>query len=158
MRFLNDYKNRGGRVTVGSDSGYIYNLYGFGYVQEMHLLREAGFTPLEVIHAATLQGARQLGIEKDVGSVTIGKKADFVVLQENPLENLHVLFATGTLRLNDETRAVERVGGIRYVIKDGIVYENGKILKRIREIVQQEKQARGIGPGPMPIETVSQLP
>jgi imidazolonepropionase-like amidohydrolase len=156
MRFLNDYKNRGGRVTVGSDSGYIYNLYGFGYIQEMHLLREAGFSPLEVVHAATLQGARVVGVEADVGSINVGKKADFVVVKENPLENLHVLFATGTLRLNDETRAVERVGGIRYVIKDGIVYDNRELLRRIREIVQEEKRARGIGPGPMPIETVPQ--
>src|SRR3546814_8770863 len=48
MRFVNDYKNRGGIVTVGSDSGYIYNLYGFGYTQEMELMREAGLSPLEV--------------------------------------------------------------------------------------------------------------
>ncbi len=39
---MNDYKNRGGRVTVGSDSGYTYNLYGFGYIEGMELLREAG--------------------------------------------------------------------------------------------------------------------
>ncbi|MFT5143877.1 MAG: hypothetical protein ACI84D_002508, partial [Thalassolituus oleivorans] len=54
MTFLNEYKNRGGRVTLGSDSGYIYNLYGFGYIQEMELLREAGFHPLEVIRSATI--------------------------------------------------------------------------------------------------------
>ena len=57
MEFINEYKNRGGRVAIGSDSGYIYNLYGFGYVQEMELMREAGFHPLEVLRAATLQGA-----------------------------------------------------------------------------------------------------
>lgn len=61
MRFVNEYKNRGGIVTVGSDSGYIYNLYGFGYIQKLELLREAGFSPLEVIHVATQQGARALG-------------------------------------------------------------------------------------------------
>ena len=61
MQFVNEYKNRGGKVSVGSDSGYIYNLYGFGYIQEMELLREAGFTPLEVIHAATQVGAETLG-------------------------------------------------------------------------------------------------
>jgi hypothetical protein len=156
MSFLNDYKNRGGRVSVGSDSGYIYNLYGFGYVQEMHLLREAGFSPLEVIRAATVEGAKMLGIERDVGSVTPGKKADFVIVKENPLENLHVLFGTGTLRLNDETREVERIGGIAHVVKDGIVYDGDQLRQRILQIVDVEKRARGIGPGPMPIETVSQ--
>ena len=40
MAFLNDYKNHGGRVTVGSDSGYIYKLYGFGTIEELMLLQE----------------------------------------------------------------------------------------------------------------------
>ncbi|MEL6924186.1 MAG: amidohydrolase, partial [Bacteroidota bacterium] len=53
MTFINEYKNRGGRVTAGSDSGFIYQLYGFAYIRELELLREAGFHPLEVIRAAT---------------------------------------------------------------------------------------------------------
>ena len=156
MRFLNDYKNRGGRVSVGSDSGYIYNLYGFGYVQELHLLREAGFSPLEVIRAATLEGARMLGMEREIGTVTVGKKADFVIVKENPLQNLHVLFGTGTLRLNDQTREVERIGGVAHVVKDGIVYDGPQLLRRVRQIVETEKRSRGIAAGPMPIETIGQ--
>src|SRR5690606_18730225 len=151
MQFVNEYKNRGGRVTVGSDSGYIYNLYGFGYVTELELLREAGFSPLEVIHAATLEGARQLGIDEDVGSIQVGKKADFVVVAENPLANLHVLLGTGTIRLNDETGRVERVGGVRYTIKDGIVYDAKALLADVAEMVRAEKERLGIGPGLMPI-------
>ena len=154
MTFVNDYKNRGGKVSVGSDSGYIYNLYGFGYIMEMHLLREAGFTPLEVLHAATLVGAKVVGIEDEVGSIQVGKKADFVVVGENPLVNLHVLFGTGTLRLNDDTGEVERVGGIRYTIKDGIVYDTPEMLRDIREMVSAQKRARGVPEGPMTIETV----
>ena len=50
----------------------------------MERLREAGFSPLEVIHSATMQGARQIGIANDVGSVQVGKKADLVVTRENP--------------------------------------------------------------------------
>ncbi|GAB4526502.1 MAG: hypothetical protein Kow00133_15370 [Amphiplicatus sp.] len=153
MQFVNEYKNRGGRVTVGSDSGYIYNLYGFGYIQEMELLREAGFSSLEVIHAATLAGAEQLGIDKDVGSVQVGKKADFVIVKENPLENLHVLLGTGTIRLNDDTGEVERVGGIVYTIKDGIVYDARALLRDVREMVRVAKEKLGIPPGPMPVET-----
>ena len=49
MTFLNDYKNHGGRVTTGSDAGYIYKIYGFGFIQELELFREAGFNPLEVL-------------------------------------------------------------------------------------------------------------
>ncbi|MEE4244186.1 MAG: amidohydrolase family protein, partial [Kangiellaceae bacterium] len=49
MTFLNDYKNHGGRVTTGSDSGFIFKLYGFGYIRELEMLQEAGFHPLEVV-------------------------------------------------------------------------------------------------------------
>ena len=82
MAFVNDYKNRGGRVTVGSDSGYIYKTYGFGTIEELELLREAGFHPLEVIRAATLAGAQALGAADRIGSIEPGKYADLVVLSE----------------------------------------------------------------------------
>ena len=63
MEFVNEYKNRGGRVTLGSDAGYIYKLYGFGYIQEMELMREAGFHPLEIFQSASLKGAEVLGLK-----------------------------------------------------------------------------------------------
>ena len=157
MQFVNEYKNRGGRVVVGSDSGYTYNLYGFGYIEGMELLREAGFSSLEVIHSATLQGARQLAIAEDVGSIEVGKKADFVVVGENPVQNLSVLRGTGVVRLNDDTAEVERVGGIVYTIKDGIVYDARELLRDVRDMVQAEKDRLGVPPGfsrPMPIATV----
>ena len=52
FRLVNDYKKMGGRVTTGSDSGFIYQTYGFGYINELEMLQEAGFHPLEVIQAA----------------------------------------------------------------------------------------------------------
>src|SRR3546814_10835253 len=94
MRFVNDYKNRGGTVTVGSDSGFIYNLYGFGYIQELELLREAGFSAREVIHAATQAGAEALGHDDELGTVRVGRKADRVVVEGNPVAKLKLLFGT----------------------------------------------------------------
>src|SRR5258708_38676552 len=67
-------------------SGFIYQLYGFGTIQELELLREAGFHPLEVIRSATLYGAQALGEDKRLGSIEPGKLADLVVLEENPLD------------------------------------------------------------------------
>ena len=128
--------------------------HDYVYQNEQHRFAEAGFTPLEVLHAATLVGAQLIGIDEDVGSIQVGKKADFVVVEENPLANLHVLFGTGTIRLNDETGEVERVGGIRYTIKDGIVYDTPELLCEIRDMVREQKRSRGIPEGPMPIETV----
>lgn len=141
MAFLNDYKNHGGRVTTGSDSGYIYKIYGFGYIRELELLQEAGFTPLEVIQAATLNGAEALGMEADIGSVTTGKLADMVIVDYNPLQNFKVLYGTGHYRLNDDNEPV-RVGGVTYTIKDGIVYDAKALLKDVREIVANARQAK----------------
>src|SRR5699024_11896763 len=51
MSFVNDFKNLGGLVTAGSDSGFIYKVFGFGLIEELELLLEAGFHPLEVVRA-----------------------------------------------------------------------------------------------------------
>lgn len=151
MAFINEYKNRGGRVGVGEDAGYIYSTYGFGYVQELELLREAGFNPLEVIRAATLEGARILGAESDIGSVQVGKKADLVIVGENPLANLKVLYASGHIRLDRETNRPVRVGGVETVIKDGVVYDAKALAAEVRAMVAAEKERAGIPAGPMPI-------
>ena len=149
MAFVNDYKNRGGRVTVGSDSGYIYKTYGFGTIEELELLREAGFHPLEVIRAATLSGAQALGAADRIGSIEAGKYADLVVLSENPLANLKVLYGTGHIRLGADGRP-HRVGGVRYTIKGGLVYDAPALLADVRRIVADEKAKRGIAAYPQP--------
>jgi hypothetical protein len=138
MNFVNEYKNRGGRVTVGSDSGFIFQLYGFAYIRELELLREAGFHPIEVIMAATLNGAEALGMEDEIGSIEIGKKADLLIVEENPLENIKVLYGTGAIKLNDKNE-VERVGGVKYTIKDGIVYDSKLLLEDVRRMVRESK-------------------
>ena len=146
MQFLNDYKNRGGKVTVGSDAGFIYQTYGFTTIEEMEMLQEAGFHPLEVIRAATLHGAEEIfyPLKKSIeyGVVREGLLADLVVLDENPLENLKVLYGTGAVKLNDETRQVERVGGVEYTIKDGIVYDAKALLKDVEQMVEKQKTFR----------------
>lgn len=143
MQFVNEYKNRGGRVTAGSDSGFIYQLYGFAYIRELELLREAGFHPLEVMRAATLKGAEALGMEKEIGSVEVGKLADLVLVEENPLANLKVLYGTGAVKLNDDNEPV-RVGGVRYTIKDGIIYDAKELLKDVETIVEDAKRSKRI--------------
>lgn len=156
MTFINEYKNRGGRVTLGSDSGYIYNLYGFGYIQEMELMQEAGFHPLEVIRSATILAAETMKLDHEIGTIQVGKKADLVIVPENPLQNLKVLFGTGAIRLNDETGEVEKVGGVKWTIKDGIVFDAKKLLDDVRAMVEAAKKEAGMPAGPMPmfIETI----
>lgn len=138
MSFINEYKNRGGRVIAGSDNGFIYQTYGFGFIRELELLREAGFHPLEVIRSATLYAAQTLGMDKDLGTLEQGKLADIILLDENPLKNLQVLYGTGAIRLDQEGNT-KRVGGVKYTIKDGIVYDAKQLLKDVKNMVDKAK-------------------
>jgi imidazolonepropionase-like amidohydrolase len=144
MQFLNDYKNIGGRVTASSDAGFIFNTPGFSTIQEMELLQEAGFHPLEVIRGATMHAAETLALPSgkpiEVGVVRPGMLADLIVVPENPLANLKTLYANGALRLNDKTGKPERVGGVKYVIKDGIVYDAKQLLADVEKIVADAKK------------------
>jgi imidazolonepropionase-like amidohydrolase len=146
MQLLNEYKNMGGRVTASSDAGFIYNTPGFSTIEEMEMLQEAGFHPLEVIRSATMHAAetlyRPLGTEPEVGVVREGMLADLIIVPENPIENLKVLYGTGWMRLNDETRQVEQVGGIRWTIKDGIVYDARRLLEDVARMVEAQKAER----------------
>ena len=138
MKFINEYKNRGGRVSAGSDSGFIYQLYGFAYIRELELLREAGFHPLEVIRAATLNGAEAIKMDDKIGSVQIGKFADFVIIEENPLENLKSLYGTGAIKLNENNEVI-RSGGVKFTIKDGIIYDAKRLLMEVKQMVDEKK-------------------
>jgi imidazolonepropionase-like amidohydrolase len=147
FRLVNDYKKMGGRVTTGSDSGFIYQTYGFGYINELEMLQEAGFHPLEVIQAATMNGAITLeeprGRTPEFGVVRTGMLADMVIVDQNPLRNFKVLYGNGHYKLNDTTGKPERVGGVKYTIKDGIVYDAKQLLADVAAMVEKQKRERG---------------
>ena len=144
MKLISDYKNMGGRVTVGTDSGFIWKTYGFAYIEELELLREAGFSPLEIIRSATMWGAKTLyeprGESAPMGVIRAGMLADLVIVPENPLSNIKVLYGTGHMRLNPQTNKQEKVGGVKYTIKDGIVYDAQKLLAEVAAAVAAEKR------------------
>jgi len=157
FRLINDYKKMGGRITTGSDSGFIYQTYGFGYINEFEMLQEAGLHPLEVIQAATMNGALTIAegsrtpaqrstdggqTPLDRGIVRAGLLADMVIVDQNPLQNFKVLYGNGAVRLNDTTGRAERVGGIKYTIKDGIVYDAKKLMDDVAAMVTKQKQTK----------------
>jgi imidazolonepropionase-like amidohydrolase len=155
MRLLNDYKNMGGRVVTGTDSGFIFKTYGFGFPEEMEMLQEAGFNPHQVVRAATMNGALTLYEPKGVtdppiGIVRVGKLADLVIAKENPLQNFKTLYGTGTLRLNETTQKLDRVGGVSYTVKDGIVYDAKRLLADVAAMVAAEKRRLGMSEQGLP--------
>jgi hypothetical protein len=92
----------GGLLLAGPDpTGDGGTLPGFGDQREVELLVEAGFTPLEAIRIATLNGAIYMGRDKQIGSIAAGKNADLVVVKGNPaahisdIENTEIVFKDG---------------------------------------------------------------
>jgi hypothetical protein len=140
MAFVREFHARGGRVTVGTDPGSIFSLWGFNFAQELELLREAGLHPLEIIRAATLSGAELLGVADELGSVEAGKVADLAIVTEDPLANLKTLSGLGHLRAGRD--GMRRVGGVAYTIKGGVVFDAPALLTRVRERVSAEREQR----------------
>ena len=98
----------GGNVGLGCHG----QLDGLGCHWELWAMAAGGMTPHEVLRIGTIDGARGIGLEQDLGSLEPGKLADLVVLDANPLEDIH----------NSEK--------IRYVMKNGRLYE-GDTLNEI---------------------------
>lgn len=150
MRFVKDYNDAGGRVTVGADDSFIYQVFGFGYIQELKLLQEAGLTPFEILRSATLYGAESIfeplepsGEPIQYGIIRKGLSADILVFTENPLKDFNLIYGTGALRLDEETGEVVRKQALKYTIKAGVVYDSQQLLKDVRQMVKDAEQRSG---------------
>jgi len=90
VRVLNEQKVK---LLVGSDAGTMYTLPGVATHNEMLLLKQSGLSNFEVLKAATINAAQALKVENDFGSVEVGKVADLIMVDKNPLDNIQVLKA-----------------------------------------------------------------
>jgi len=79
-------------LMLGTDAmGFPLVIPGVSVHDEMRLLEDAGLTPYRVLRTATVQPGKFLGVEDDVGTIAVGKRADLVLVEENPLEELSTL-------------------------------------------------------------------
>jgi imidazolonepropionase-like amidohydrolase len=138
MDAVRSFGAKGGTITTGDDAGYIWSLYGFGLVRELELQEEAGFHPLDVIRHATVNGATLVGLGDRLGRVRAGFIADLLVVNGNPLENLHVLNPAGSdVTVNGRN---VRGGGIEWTIKDGIPYHVPTLMREVKDMVAQARR------------------
>jgi hypothetical protein len=134
---LKEFGRRGGIIGVGDDAGFIYSMYGFGLIRELELQQEAGFPPLKVIEHATVNNAKILGREKDLGKVRPGYHADLIVVNGNPLDDFKVLYPTGIDSwVNGK---MVHSGGIEWTIKDGIPYHGPTLMKEVKDMVAEAR-------------------
>jgi imidazolonepropionase-like amidohydrolase len=84
---VREMHKRGVIMVAGTDIG----VPGHTLDREIELYVEAGFSPLEALQAATIVPARVLGKDRELGSISVGKRADLVVVDGNPLADIHAL-------------------------------------------------------------------
>ncbi len=90
MKNVKALSDAGVTIAMGTDSGAMTTrIAGFGEHREMQLMVQAGLTPMQAIVAATRNSARVLGAQEDRGTLEVGKRADFLILNANPLEDIH---------------------------------------------------------------------
>jgi len=99
----------GVRIVAGTDQ----SVPGHSLYRELELYGQAGFTPLEAIQAATLVPAQVMGIDKEVGTVEAGKRADLILLDANPLDDIH------------------NIRTVRYVVANGVMYPTAKLWESV---------------------------
>lgn len=131
MKWVKEFHARGGLLTAGSDAGSLYALYGFSNIRELELLQEAGLHPIDVIQVATTNSARALGLEDDLCGIRIGCVADLAIVDGNPLADFKVMYG----------------GGVRWTVKEGIVFDAPALLAEVRWYVETEWERMGGRPG-----------
>jgi len=83
-KYVKQIADGGTKVNLGAHG----QLQGLGAHWELWMLVQGGMTPMQAIHCATINGAAYLGMDKEIGSLEVGKLADLIVLNENPLEDI----------------------------------------------------------------------
>ena len=96
-------------IVAGTDQA----VPGYSLYREIELYAQAGFTPLEAIQAATIVPARVMGVDKQLGTVEAGKRADMILLDANPLEDIH------------------NIRTVRYVITGGKMYNCAELWRSV---------------------------
>ncbi len=108
-------------LATGTDAGNIGTLHASSYLSELQAMKETGMSNWQILTASTINGAKVLGKENEFGSVTINKKANLVLLDANPIED------------------IENLTRINRVINNGIVFNPGEILKDSPEDLAQRQ-------------------
>lgn len=119
LRVTKVFADAGVPMMAGTDAGgSLWVVPGFSIHQEFELFAEAGLTPLQILRIATVDGAKFLGREDGMGGVAVGKSADLVLLDANPLEDVANL---------------DRIAG---VVRAGVYYSRSD-LDALRESAAQ---------------------
>lgn len=95
-------------IGVGTDAGTPFNPH-YGTYMEFVSMVNLGLDPFDVLAAGTINSAKIAGVDRWCGSLTVGKKANFIVLDENPIDNIYVLKNVGQVYMNGKIVTIQNV-------------------------------------------------
>ena len=139
MKYIRYFFENGGLLTTGSDTAFIYQIYGFAIIRELELLQEAGIHPIDVVKIATTNAHVALGDGERALGVRKGAPADLCVVDGNPLDNFKVMYGTGIDRYNEEGTTATHGGGVRWTIKGGALFDCRELLRDVEEYVVKHR-------------------
>ncbi len=108
-------------LATGTDAGNIGTMHASSYLPELKAMKKSGMSTWQILTASTINGAKILNKEKEFGSITVGKKANLVLLEANPIEN------------------IDNVTKINRVINNGLVFNPEEMLKDTPEDLAQRQ-------------------
>lgn len=121
MTNLKLLSNAGVLIATGTDAGNIGTLHASSYLAEVMTMKQSGMSNWKILQASTINGAKVLDKENEFGTVSIGKKANLILLDANPIEN------------------IENITTIHRVINNGVVFNPNTLIKETPEVLAQRQ-------------------
>lgn len=121
MQNLKKLSDAGVIIATGTDAGNIGTLHASSYLSELKFMQKSGMTNWQIIQASTVNGAKVLSKENEFGTISIGKKANLILLDNNPIENL------------------ENITKINRVINRGVVFNPADLIVETPEALAQRQ-------------------
>jgi cytosine/adenosine deaminase-related metal-dependent hydrolase len=138
MKWIKYFFDNGGTLIAGSDTAFIYALFGFALIRELELLQEAGIHPIDVIKIATTNAHKTLGNEGLSNGIRKGAPADLVIIDGNPLDNFKVMYGTGINLYSEDGLSIKEAGGVEWTIKNGVIFDCKELLSEVEEYVDSQ--------------------
>tara|TARA_R110000787_G_scaffold86285_3_gene183996 strand:+ start:13942 stop:15681 length:1740 start_codon:yes stop_codon:yes gene_type:complete len=121
MTNLKKLSDAGVLIATGTDAGNIGTLHVSSYLNELLAMQESGMSNWQIMQASTINGAKVLNKESEFGTVSVGKKANLVLFNQNPIEN------------------IENITKIERVINNGNVIVPNELIKETPEVLVQRQ-------------------
>jgi imidazolonepropionase-like amidohydrolase len=118
---LKKLSDAGVLIATGTDAGNIGTLHASSYLSELKAMQKAGMSNWQIIQASTINGAKILDKENEFGTIGIGKKANLILLDENPVDNL------------------DNITKINKVINRGVVFNPNELIKETPTALAQRQ-------------------